>query len=207
MLKRTREIVAAAGEAVGFLTPSVADAQSAAEQRRQDLVTAQAAIVSAEEALQAAHDRGAEAPEITRLEAALADARLTAERGQRAYTAAEKRLTAARAAESEKAKGAMRVRLAEANQTRAKLAERIDAGAREIAECLADFKSQDNTLREAITAGVLKDSTFALNCGQRFVELALQKAGAIEGGWIGDPATRPGCVQLVAQHNSALSAV
>jgi hypothetical protein len=169
-------------------------------------VIAQAAIATAESELTRLHDRGdATGAQVTEEEAVLADAKITAERAQRAYAAAEKRLTLARDAETQKSKGAMRERLTEALAARAQCAERIDAGARAMSQALADLQSHDGTIREAIQAGVLKeDSAFALNRGPRLVELALQKAGAIEGAWFG-PKDRPGCFEVVAEHNSALA--
>lgn len=203
-----RETVRAVAESAGIISPNLADAQSAAELRRQELASAQTAIESAEDELNRLHDRGdATGAQVTAAEAVLADVKITAARAQRAYSGAEKRLTAARAAESEKTKGAMRVRLDEANKARAKLAERIDTGAREIAEALADFNSHDNTIREAMAAGVVKsDNTFTLNMGRRLVDLALRKHGAVDGAGSGG-IVLPDAAELVAQHNNALAAV
>lgn len=207
MLRRTREIVAAAGEAVGILAPSLPDAITAAELRRQELVIAQAAIGTAEDELNLLHDRGdATGAEVTAAEAVLADARLTAERAQRARMGAEKRLTLARDAEAEKVKGAMRVRLDVALKERAKLAERIDNAAREIAEALAEFNSHDNVIREAMAAGVVKsENTFALGMGRRLVDLALRKRGAVDGAGSGS-IVLPDATELVSQHNATLTA-
>src|SRR5436190_13047556 len=127
MLKRSQALARAAGEAIGVLSPNLADAQSAAELRRQELASAQAAIERAEDELNRLHDRGdATGAQVTAAEAVLADVKITAARAQRVYSGAEKRLTAARAAESEKTKGAMRGRLDVALKERAQCAERIN---------------------------------------------------------------------------------
>jgi hypothetical protein len=100
MLKRTKDAVKAAVETI--LPPSVADAQRAAEDRRQALVNAQAAVADGEAELEALYDRGAPAVELHATEARIADAKLNADRAQRAYTSAEKRLQKAEIAERER---------------------------------------------------------------------------------------------------------
>src|SRR5690242_17471367 len=79
LMKRTKEIARAAGEAVGLI-PSVADASKSADEHRQALIAAQAALENAQDALQAAHDRAAEHGEVTRREAALAAAKVEVSR-------------------------------------------------------------------------------------------------------------------------------
>jgi hypothetical protein len=207
MLKRTREIVAAIAEQAGIVAPSVQDSQGAAEQRRVDLTAAQSALDAAVVALEAGHDSQLPDKEIERLEAAETDARVSVDRCQRSYKAAEKRLTAARAIESEKVKGVMRVRLDVALKERAQCAERINNAALAIAEALADFNKHDNVIREAMAAGVVgRDATYTLNMGRRVVDLALRKHGALEGAGTGI-IELPGAAELVAQHNAALAAV
>jgi paraquat-inducible protein B len=208
MLKRGKEIARAAGEAVGILSPNVADAQTAAEQRRQDLVAAQGAIAAAEDELNRLHDRGdATGAQVMAAEAMLADVKLTAERAQRAYTGAEKRLQKAREAELAKSREGVRVKLNEVLAQRAKLAEKIDSAAIALAEALAEFNSYDDLIRRAMAVGVVgRDATYTLNLGRRVVDLALRKRGALYEGTGTGNIELPGAVELVAQHNGALSA-
>lgn len=206
-LRDTVRAVKSAGESIGILAPSVADAQSAATEHRQSLLAAQSALEAATLALQAAHDAGAENVEIERMEAALAAAKLEATRAEARYRGAENRLARARATESERAKGAARAKLNEANKARGALAERIDNAAIALAGALAEFNSHDPAIREAIAAGVLtNDATFALNRGPRLVSLALEKAGAIESRWIGDKKDQPNAAEVVSRDNGALAA-
>jgi chromosome segregation ATPase len=203
-----RDTVRAVAESAGIISPNLIDAQSAAELRRQELASAQAAIESAEDELNRLHDRGdATQAQVTAAEAVLADVKITAARAQRAYAGAEKRLTAARDADSEKTKGAMRVKLDVALKERAKLAERINDAAIVLAGALADFNSHDDLIRQVMAAGVVgRDATYTLNIGRRVVDLALRKHGALEGAGTGI-IELPGAVELVSQHNAALSAV
>lgn len=205
MLKRTRETVRAVAETLGAISPTLADATAAAEQRRQALTDAQATFDAAAVALDAAHDAGAPIGDIHRAEAVLADARLTADRSQLAYAAAERRLNAALAATADKAKAAARARLAEALAIRQKAAARIDALSAELAEQVHLFNAQIGTLNECARDGV------ATNAGritaQRLIEHALQKAGALPSHWIGDPAGQPSAVDLALRDEGAILAV
>ena len=58
MLKRGKDFVRAVAESAGIVAPAIPDANKSAEEHRQSLVAAQGALESAEQALQAAHDRG-----------------------------------------------------------------------------------------------------------------------------------------------------
>jgi len=208
MLKRGKELARAAGEAIGVLAPSLPDATAAAEQRRQTLVEAQAAIASAEVGLQAAHDRGAEISELTRSEAALADATLTAERAQRAYTAAEKRLTAARDAESQRAREGVRGRLDQALKIRESAAAEIDRLVASIAQEVQTIDAQDEIISEASRIGVAaRHSGFNPGRGRQSVQMALSQHGVIARTYLGDPTSHPGARDLIGRENGALTAV
>lgn len=207
MLKRTKDTLRAVGETLGAIAPTIPDAQTAAEQCRQDLVTAQGMIGQAELALQAAHERGAADVELQKLEAALASIRMSAERAERAYKGAEKRLAGAQAAEQTKTRDAQRAKLRAALAAREAAADQIDALAVQMAAALADLNSQDDAIREAIAAGVAsRDAAFTIGRGRRCVELSLQKAGVIEAAWLGDPAQRPDARAIVGGDNSTLAA-
>src|SRR5690349_1805313 len=125
MLRRTKEIARAAGEAVGVLTPSQNDATKAAEEHRQKLTAAQAALEQAQDALQAAHDRGADS-ELTRLEAAVAAAKVEVSRCEGRYLGAEKRLAAVRQAEHAERKAEAIKRRDAALEIQAEAAQDID---------------------------------------------------------------------------------
>jgi len=100
----------------------------------------------------------------------------------------------------------MRARLDVALKERAQCAERINNAALAIAEALADFNLHDNTIREAMSAGVTRsENTFTLNMGRRLVDLALRKHGAVDGAGSGG-ITLPNAVELTSQHNAALAA-
>jgi len=125
MLKRTRETVRAVAESAGIIAPSVADAQRAAEDRRAALVDAQKAVADGEAELEALYDRGAPAVELHAAEAKIADAKLNADRAQRVYTAAEKRLQKAEIAERERGMAAGLKRADEVLAERAEIADEI----------------------------------------------------------------------------------
>lgn len=177
-LKRGKELARAAGEAVGVLTPALPDAQSAAEQRRLELVAAQSAVVNAEEHLQAAHDRGADATELGRLEAALADSRINGERAQRAYAGAEKRLTKAREAAAAGMVEASIVKLNDALAIRKKAAAELDRLAELIAEQEKIIDGQIGPINEARRDGAGPRYFAPLTSGQRAAELAIERTRA-----------------------------
>lgn len=201
LMKKMKDGARAVAENIGIVAPSVADASEAAEQRRATLVESQAAIQQAEVALEAAYDRGATPKEISEGEARVADARLNAERAQRAFHAAEKRLTAAREAEGAERKTAAMAKRDAALEIRAQAAQRIDALAAEIAEQVRLYDAQVNTLSEAAAAGVAS-RTFHIG-GEDLARHALERAGAFPSHWIGDKAQQPGAVEIAAQHASA----
>ncbi|MGQ0511429.1 MAG: hypothetical protein ACT4P9_12530 [Betaproteobacteria bacterium] len=206
MLKRSREIARTFAESAGIIAPDIPRASKSAEEHRQGLVAAQHALESAEQALQAAHDRGAEDPEVTRFEAALAAAKAEVSRAESRYLGAEKRLAAARDADAEKLKAAARVKLADSLAIRAKAAENIDRLAGEIADWVQTIDAQDSVLAEAVRDGVApRESGSVAARGQRAAELALSKAGAIPRAYAGDPTQHPDAVDVVGRDNEALS--
>jgi hypothetical protein len=201
-----KQKVRQAAETIG-LVPTLADAQAGAEQRRQALTDAQQAVANAEEALQVAHDRSADDGELRKAEAVLADTRLSAERSQLAYAAAERRLNEALAANADKVKSAARARLAEALAIRQKAAARIDALSAELAEQAHSFNAQIGTLNECARDGVAVATNAGRTTAQRLIEHALQKAGALPSHWIGDPAGQPSAVDLALRDEGAILAV
>lgn len=199
MLKRT---VQAMTDAIGITTPNLHDAQAAAEQRRQALTDAQAAIDAASVALDAAHDAGVPASDIHKAEAALADARLTAGRAQLAYAAAERRLNAARDADADKAKATARTRLADALAIRKNAAANIDRLAAELAVQAKAFDSQIGVLNECARDGVATND--ARTTSQRLIQHSLERVGALPSHWIGDPADQPSAVDLALRDQGAI---
>lgn len=202
MLKRTKEIARAAGEAVGVLVPSVADASKAAEDHRQALIAAQATLEKAEEDLQAGHDRGASDQEITRLEAARAAAKVEVSRAEARYIGAEKRLTAAHAAEAEKGKAAAIVKRDATLAARTKAAARIDSLAAELAAEAKTYDALLDVLNLAAAAGVA--TGYGRRSARVLIEAALRRAGVLPA--TGDPEQRPTAAQLTAQDNDAVTA-
>jgi hypothetical protein len=200
MLKRIRQ----AGEAVGVLAPSLADATAAAEQRRAALIEAQARIASAERELEAAYDRGATPKEISEAEAALADSKITADRAQKSYSAAERRLASAREAEGVEFKAeAINLRDAALEIQRGAAAE-IDRLAGLIAEQVVLYDAQFNALSEAASKGVA--ARIFRSAGSDIVKHALERAGALPSSWIGSRDGQPGAAELAAKAADAVTA-
>lgn len=204
MLKRTKQIVLAVAEQAGVIAPRMIDATEAADTHRKALTDAQAALESAEAALQAAHDRGAETAEVTRLEAALAAAKVVLSRAEARYIGAEKHLAAARSAEGEKVKEAARVAMDEAHATRKRAALRMDAAAQELAEAVAEFDGAASAIAEAQRVGVAGQGVSVP--AQRLVEHALERAGALPSRWVGDPAGQPTAAELAAKDEASTRA-
>ncbi len=196
MLKRIRQV----GEAVGVLIPSVADASVAAEEHRQALIAAQAALEKSQDELQAAHDRCADTSDITRLEAAVAAAKVEASRAEGRYRGAEKRLAAARKAEADQEKAAALVKLDESLTKRAGHAARIEALMIEIAAEVRGYDGEDVALAEAARAGVA--SRVPHIDGRAVVQGALRKAGVVPG-----PYNPLGAVEIDAMARGAILAV
>jgi hypothetical protein len=197
MLKRTAQTVRAVAESAGIIAPSTADANQAAEQHRQALIGAQAALENADQALQAAHDRGADNAEVTRLEAALAAAKVEVSRAEGRYLGAERRLKGAQAVDADKATAAALVKRDESLAIRAKAAAEIDRLAAELAEQCRVFDSQLDALREAARAGVATQVMRAT--AHSLVMHSLERAGALRSTWIGNRADQPGAVELAAR--------
>ena len=205
MFNKTRKTVAAVGEALGIVVPSVPDAKAAAETRRMELVAAQSAVDGATAELEAGHDRTADDGEIVRLESVLADARLTADRAQRATRAAEKRLQTAVAAEKDKGKEISRANLDVALAEREAAARTIDEAAVTIAKAIRVFNETDPVISTAMRDGV---AVHGVPVGtQRLVEHALQRAGAMPSVWIGDKSEQPTAAQLHVKTVETLLAV
>jgi predicted alpha/beta hydrolase len=206
MLKRGKELARAAGEAIGILAPSLPDAQTAAEQHRQSLVVAQRAIETAEQALHAAHDLGAEDVEIERTEAALAAAIREATRAEARYRGSETRLQKARDAEAAKAKDAHRVKLDAALAIRAECAKRIDLLAASLGEQVREIDAQDEIISEASRAGVAaKHSGYMPGRARQCVQVALSQHGVIPRTYLGDPTQHPGAADTILRENGALT--
>lgn len=200
MLKKIR----AAGEAVGVLSPSVADASKSADEHRQALIAAQAALEKAQDDLHAAHDRGAENPEVIRFEAAVAAAKADVARAEGRYRGAEKRLAAARDAAAEKSKAAMITARDAALGVRGRAAEEIDRLAVALAAQVRLYDEQAGKLSEAAAVGVAS-RTLPIG-GQDLARHALERAGALPSRWVGNKAEQPGAVEMAARDADAVRA-
>lgn len=196
MLMKTKQVLRVAAEAAG-LTPTLADATAAAEQRRQALTDAQAAVTAATLARDAAHDVGAPVSTIQKCEAVLADAEINADRAQLAWAAAERRLNLARDADASKTKAeasAARDTALEAMQEAASKLDRLTAA---IAVQAAAVDAQYATLNECRREGVA--GVYTPITGGTLVDLAMRHAMAAEAGaYVGDKPTAADAVQRVA---------
>lgn len=196
MLLKTKQVLRVAAEAAG-LTPTLADATAAAEQRRQTLTDAQAAVTAATVARDAAHDVGAPVSTIQKCEAVLADAEINADRAQLAWAAAERRLNLARDADASKTKAmasAARDKALEAMQVAAAEIDRLAAA---IAVQAAAIDALYPTLDECRRDGVAGDYTPI--SGERLADLAIRHAMAAQaGGWTGDKPTAADAALRVA---------
>lgn len=200
MLMKTKQALRAAGETLGAIQPSVADAQAAAEQRRQDLVAAQSAVAMAEENLQAAHDRSAPVGEIQKLEAALVDANRTADRANRAYAAAEKRLTKAQEAAAGKEKYLAIAKRDAAVEAFTKSAAEIDRLAAEMAAQVQTIEEQYPIFNEAKRDHVA--GVYTRTSGGVLARMALDRAVAAQAGeWTGN---RPTAADLAGNVTGAI---
>jgi hypothetical protein len=201
MLKKIRQ----AGEAVGIINVSLPDATEAAEQRRAELVASQAAIADAERELDRLHDAGASPRDMSAAEAHVADAKLTAERAQRAFQAAERRLAQARDAEGAEHKAeAVKIRDVALEAQREAAAE-IDRLAALMAIAVKLYEAQFNALSEAASAGV---AARALHVGgAEIVRHALERAGAMPSSWLGPRSEQPGAVAIAEKQRGAILAV
>jgi hypothetical protein len=179
-----RKTIRQAAESAGILAPTMADAQAAAERRRQDLTSAQQAVDAAGAALDAEHDKGTSAS-IQQAEAALADARLTADRAQLAYAAAERRLNAAREADADKVKAAATVKRDAAVAAFTKSAAELDRLAVAMAEHAQTIDAQYAAYAEAKRDHVAGD--YHPTSGGTLAKLALDRAiAARSGAFTGD---------------------
>jgi hypothetical protein len=151
MLKRTKDAVKAAVETI--LPPSVAGATTAAEDRRAALVNAQAAVTGAEGELERLYDAGAAPVELHAAEAKIADAKLNADRAQRVYTAAEKRLQKAEIAERERGMAEGLKRADEVLAERERVAGEIAAALQSLADGISAMDSADERLSVLQAAG------------------------------------------------------
>jgi len=201
MLKHARETVRAIAEAVAPL--NLADATKAAEIRRQELTDAQQAVAKAEEALQAAHDVSAADGELRKAEAVLADTRLTADRAQLAYAAAERRLNAAREAEADKAKVAAIVKrdaaLAEFTKSAAELDRLAAAMAEHVQVIDAQYAVYSEAKRDRVAGAYLPVT------GATLAALAVERAVAAAAGQYTD--NKPSASEAGARVTGAVMAV
>lgn len=207
MLKKNAvvETVRSVAESVGIIAPSLPDAQAAAERRRAEIVKAQAALDGAVSALEAGHDSDAIAPELARLEAVVTDARVTLDRAQRAYKAAERRLVQAEIAESGKSRASDMAALKDLLAVRETAAAKIDEAAQSIAAARADILAADEQVGALVARGI-GDRSVSLGIGRidRAIELSLGKAGVQNIGWIGVRTEIPAASDLVRTDNATL---
>jgi hypothetical protein len=115
---------------------------------------------------------------------------MTAERAQRAYASAERRLAGACAIAADKSKAAAIVKRDEALERRAMAAAEFARLAGLCAEQVRTYDAQAGPLSEAAAAGVAA-RVFHLG-GAQVLRHALEHAGALESRWIGDKAQQPG---------------
>ncbi len=197
MLRKTD--LRALAQTVGLI-PSLPEAQAAAEMRRQALTDTQGAVEAARVALDAAHDAGAPAADITKAEATLADARLTADRAQLAYSAAERRLYAAKESEADNLKTAAGAALSKATATYDNAAAAIDALAEQMAEQVEIINKQYEQFNIARRDGVA--GVFVPVTGATLASLALERSIAAQaGGWTGN---RPSASEAAARVTGAV---
>ena len=203
MLKSIRKTAATVAENVGILPVSIEEATKAAEQRRQDLVVAQAAVSEVEDELNALHERGADAKELAACEAKLADGKLSAERAQRAYHAADRRLATAKEAEASKARVAAIAKRDRALKVRAEAAAEIDRLAAEMAEQVKRFDDTLVDLAEARAAGAA--GNHSPSYGRNLVAEAIEEAGITpRATWTGK---RRGAVERAAHDADCLQMI
>jgi DNA repair exonuclease SbcCD ATPase subunit len=166
MLKRTREAVRNVAESAGIIAPSVADAQRAAEDRRAALVDAQKSVADGEAELEALYDRGAPAVELHAAEAKIADAKLNADRMQRAYSSAEKRLQKAEIAERERGMAEGLKRADAVLAERDEIADEIAVALQSLADGIARLDAVDSTVAELQAKGhVTRNAHLGLTFG------------------------------------------
>lgn len=200
MLKRTRDTVRAVAEAVGAITPNLAEATEAAEIHQRNLIAAQSAREAAEQALQSGHDRNADDAEVVRLEAALAAAKVTESRAEARYRGAQSRLAKAQAAEAERTRAAAIAKRDDVLAIRARAAANIDRLAAEIAEQAATYDAQAGPLAECSREGVT--GQYISTSGRSLIEAAIRRAVAEEAGaWTGD---KPPAAELAEQVRGAV---
>jgi len=182
--------------------PALANAQEASEARNRELVSAQTAMREAETKLNCLHDAGADTKAIAAAEAKLASANIAADRADRAYKAAQKRLVTAQASETSKERAAIQAKLDNALVIRVEAAEAIDRAAAAIAHEAERINAQDEIISSAVRAGVAPESHgVTLGAAKRTAEFALIRANAISLTLAGDiPTAR----EWVAKQNEAL---
>jgi hypothetical protein len=203
MLKRTRETVRAVAETLGAISPTLSDATAAAEEHRQSLIVAQNVREAAEQALQAAHDRGADDGEIVRLEAALAAAKVDESRAEARYRGAENRLQRASNADADKARAAAIVKRDIALATFNTSAAEIDRLAAEMAAHVQTIDAQYAAYAEAKRDHVAGD--YSHTSGSAMAKLALERAMAAQAGeWTGN---KPAAETLAGNVTGAILAV
>lgn len=205
MLTKGKDVIRSVAESAGLIAPSLQDAEKVAAKHREALVAADGALERADQELQGAHDRGARDTEITRLEAAKAAAKAERDRAEGRYLGAERRAATARGAEAEQAKAAAVARRDAALATRDRAAAEIDRLAAAMAEQCRVFDGELPALSEAAAAGVA--ARIQYRDGATMARNALERAGALPSGWLGDKAEQPGAVKLHQQERGAILAV
>jgi hypothetical protein len=195
-----KQKVRQAAETIG-LVPTLAEAE-AAEQRRQTLTKAQAAVEAARVNLDSLHDAGAPAADISKAEAALADAQITADRAQLSAAAAERRLAAALEDEQSKTKQAARSALSKSTATYDKAAAEIDRLAVLIAAQVEIINKQYEAFNVARTAGVA--GLYMPVTGATLATLAIERAIAAQAGQYTD--NKPSASEAGARVTGAVGA-
>lgn len=194
MLKRAIKSMA---ESTGLAAISLQDALAAANQHRQAMTASQQAREGAEANLQAAHDANADEATIGKLEAALAASTTAEHRAERAYLAAEKRLSDAQTAEAAKTKAEAAASRDKALAAIQRAAAELDRLAAAVAAQAAAIDAQYPTLNECRRDGVA--APFFPVTGLTLADLAIRHAMAAQaGGWTGDKPTAKDAALRVA---------
>ncbi len=167
------------------------------------MIAAQEALDAAVAELERGHDAELPEQEIGRLEAAVADARVSVDRAQRAYNSSEKRLAALDLAEKDKIKEAAREKLAAALAKRKSAALEIDRLAGLIADQVKVINGTIGDINLAHAAGVAASGPSAWM--SRVVEFSLQKAGALDSIWVDGRDDQPGARELIARDEATIT--
>jgi len=188
------------------IAPTLASAQEASDARSRALIAAQTEIREAEIKLNALHDAGADTKVIAAAEAMLASANIAADRANRAYQAAQKRLASALASETSKERAAIQAKLDVALVIRLEAAEALDRAASAIKHEIDRINGQDKMVSAAISAGVAaRENGVTFGNARTIAEMALSKVGAIKLVYLGDLTQHPSAADLIKRDNTALT--